>query len=370
MPKAASRLQVSTNTIFRGENLCIMREMPDECVDLVYIDPPFFTQRTYKNIWGDKESVQDFGESARGFDDTKDYFERHIATNATGLRAYLEWLRVRLVEIHRVLKHTGSFYCHLDFHAVHYAKVIIDEIFGYKNLQNEIIWIRKHGAGPVYNRFSNNHDTILYYSKSDEFVFNKQYTACSDEKLLKQFPLVDEDGRRYQSGDTSNPAIRPNLMYEFQGYPHPKNGWRWELGKMEKFHREGRLIYPKSKTGRIRIKLYQDQHKGDPVTNIWDDIGNVQGAAKEKTGWPTQKPVALLERVIAASSNEGNIVFDAFAGCGTTMHAAHNLKRKWIGIDVSSTAAKVNEQRLKELGAVVRVVEEKEVSPHRSKKAG
>lgn len=166
-------IKPKTNTLYRGDNLAILRAMPDEMVDLVYIDPPFFTQRDYKNIWGDKEAVLDFEEDFfDGFRDTKDFFERHIQSDAKGLKAYLEWMRARLVELHRVLKPTGTLYLHLDYHAVHYVKVMLDEIFGYNNFRSEITWKRKNGGGGASNgaarNYANTFDAILFYTKSDK----------------------------------------------------------------------------------------------------------------------------------------------------------------------------------------------------------
>jgi len=356
-------IKPQTNTIFRGDNLAIMRALPSDFVDLIYIDPPFFTQQNYKNIWGDKESVLDFKDNFfEGFEDTKDFFERHIQSDAKGLKAYLEWMRARLVETHRILKPTGSFYLHLDYHAIHYIKVILDEIFGYKNFKNEIIWRRKQESGPVYTKFSNNHDTILFYTKSDEYFFEKQYTFMDKEELkATTYRHKDENGRYFCKGPTDNPAYRPNLIFNFKGYNTPQNGWRWSKEKMNQFDKEGRLWYPDSKEGRIQLKLFLDEHKGQPVNNIWDDIECVRPNSKECTKWPTQKPMALLERIIKASSKEGDLVFDCFAGCGTAMHVAHTLKRKWIGIDISPTAIKVNGDRLTESKAKVSIIDENDL---------
>lgn len=184
MSSKFKKITPKSNTIYRGDNLEIMRALPDGFVDLCYIDPPFFTQRDYKNIWGDKESVLDWESSKLdGFFDTKDFFEKHVHNGEKGLAAYLVWLRLRLIEIHRILKPTGSLYLHLDYHAVHYVKIMLDEIFGYENFKNEIIWQRKQGSNSTSapKSLSNNSDTILFYTKSKKYTFHAQYQAYEDE---------------------------------------------------------------------------------------------------------------------------------------------------------------------------------------------
>lgn len=363
--KQLKKIQLKTNTIYRGDNLAIMKAMPDNCVDLVYIDPPFFTQKDYKNICGDKESVLDW-ENNRfdGFYDTKDFFERHVHNGEKGLTAYLSWMRLRLVELKRILKPNGSFYLHLDYHAVHYMKVICDEIFGYDNFINEIIWQRKRGTNHagVAKSFSSNTDTILLYVKGKNYTFNPQFQEYTEDYIKSAYNKIDENGERYRGENMRAPSYSPTLVYKYKGYePHP-NGWCVSLEKMEELDSQGLLIFPKNKSGRITRKNYLKDRKGLPITNLWTDIDCVQGHSKEKTGWPTQKPVTLLERIIQTSSHENDLIFDCFAGCGTTMHAAHNLKRKWIGIDISPTAIKVNQKRLGEIGAKVNVVDEDDLA--------
>lgn len=367
------KISPKTNTIFRGDNLEIMRAMPEELIDLCYIDPPFFTQRNYKNIWGDKESVLDWDNSQLdGFFDTKDFFERHVHNGEKGLTAYLSWMRVRLIEIHRLLKPNGSFYLHLDYHAYHYMKVILDEIFGYKNFKNEIIWKRKNSGGGASNgnprNYANALDVILYYVKGKGYTYNQQYTPLDEEYAKKTFKYEDPDGRRYESNSLSKPEYDPNYCYTFKGYEPPPTGWRYPKAKMHELDKQGLILYPTKKTGRLRRKRYLDESKGIPITNLWSDIGCLQRGSKEKTKWPTQKPLALLERIILSSSNEGDVVFDCFAGCGTSMHAAQNLKRKWIGIDISPTAMKVNKDRLEDFGAKVKIIDEKELPVYANQK--
>lgn len=353
-------IKPQTNTIFRGDNLAIMGAMPDGFVDLCYIDPPFFTQRDYKNIWGDKHSVLDWDSSQLdGFFDTKDFFEKHVHNSEKGITAYLVWLRLRLQEIHRILKKNGVFFLHLDYHAVHYAKVMCDEIFGYNNLRNEIIWKRTvGGSNTSKSQFGNTTDTILFYSKSNNWNFEMQYEAYDESYIKTHYSNLSKDGRRYQLGDLTSPSHNPSTIYEYKGHKPPKNGWRWNLDKMKEMHKNGYVHFPNDKNKRLRQIRYLDEQKGVPLSNLWIDIPPVNSQAKEDTGWPTQKPSALLERIILAASKEGDLVFDCFAGCGTSMHAAHKLRRKWIGIDISPTAIKVNKKRLEDVKAKVDIIDE------------
>jgi site-specific DNA-methyltransferase (adenine-specific) len=363
---------IKTNTLFQGDNIFIMSRLPSEFVDIVYLDPPFFTQKNYKNIWGDQESVDGFNTldfPLHDFQDTKDYFEKHIHSGAKGLAAYLEWLRCRLYEVHRLMKPGANIFLHLDYHAVHYAKVIMDEIFGYNNFKNEIVWRRKTGGNSttVSRKLSCNFDTILFYSKKGPSTFNPQYTPHTEKYLSTFYKHDDKDGKGpYQCDNLASPSLRPNLIYEYKGYLPPKKGWRVSKARMEALDNEGRLSFPKDKTKRIRQKRYLSQMKGNELENIWTDIGMIQDSSKEKTGWPTQKPVALLERILAMGSNEGDLVFDCFAGCGTSLHAAHRLNRRWVGIDISSKAVEVNKDRLEQLGAKVSVVLAQDIPGHQS----
>ena len=264
----------------------------------------------------------------------KIFFERHVNSGAKGLSAYLEWMRMRLIEIHRMLKPTGSFYCHIDYHAVHYVKVILDEIFGYKNFQNEIVW--------AYNRFSRRgngfpsmNDVILFYSKTSNFYFNKIKTNPKNSKRYENgYHTVVDGGTRKLLVYDENKAINKIKEYKKKKY---------------------KIVYTKAK---------------EPcLGNVWTDISIINPMSKERTGWPTQKPIALLERIISASSNKGDLVFDCFAGCGTAMNAAHNLKRKWIGIDISPTAVNVNKKRLEEAKAKVNVIYQEDANKCKFKKA-
>jgi site-specific DNA-methyltransferase (adenine-specific) len=326
---------VDTRVVWCGDCLEQLRRLPDACVDLVYIDPPFNSNRNYEVFWGETKEK-------RAFED------RHAST-----AAYLDYMRPRCVELHRVLKPTGSFYYHCDWHASHYVKVMLDQTFGEDQFQNEIVWKRTHAHGNAGRRFGVVSDTIFFYTQSGRYTWNQPFSAFTQEYVEARFTGVDPDGRRWQSVTLRNPGVRPNLHYPFTAsngityQPHP-NGWSCDRERMEKYDRENRLHFPKP-GGQLRLKMYLDESPGPKVHNIWDDIPPINSQAGESLGYPTQKPLPLLERIIQASSNEGDIVLDAFCGCGTALVAAQKLKRQWIGIDVSPTACRVMAKRLQDV---------------------
>jgi site-specific DNA-methyltransferase (adenine-specific) len=258
------------------------------------------------------------------------------------------------VELHRVLKKTGSFYYHCDWHASHYVKIMLDQIFSENQFQNEIIWKRRTGSSQLENRgmYGVCTDSILFYAKTNDHTFTTQHSFEAkgyDEYVKKFFRHVNEDGRKFRIDNLANPAPRPNLMYEYKGYKPPKNGWAISKEKMEQWDKEGRLYFPKNPNGRIQRKRFLDELKGKPVQNLWDDIEPLSSHAAERLGYPTQKPLALLDRIIKASSNPNDIVLDAFCGCGTALVAAENLGRQWIGIDISPTACRVMAKRMRDV---------------------
>lgn len=264
------------------------------------------------------------------------------------MMAYLTMMAVRLIELHRVLKDTGSLYLHCDPTASHYLKILLDAIFGARNFHNEIVWKRTSAHGNVSANYGDVTDTILYCSKTGNPFWNKPYAPLSQENIAKKYSLIEPDGRWFTTRDLRNPGVRPNLHYEYKGYqPHP-NGWSISKELMEKYDAEGRIYYPKSKDGRLRLKLYLDETKGRAVHTLCDGIPPINSQAQERLGYPTQKPVALLERILSASSNEGDVVLDPFCGCGTTVHAAQKLDRQWIGIDVTHLAIGLIEKRLRD----------------------
>jgi len=261
----------------------------------------------------------------------------------------------RLEACHRVLKNTGSLFLHCDYHASAHLRVLLNRIFGENNFRNEIVWKRKTGRGETQhksNQFGVCTDYILFFAKSKKSKFHTQFIPIGEADPIyvnyvkTNFKFVDANGRKYRSADLSSPSPRPNLMYEYKGYKPPAKGWAVSKDKMEQMDKEGRLLFPKKKNGRIRRKLYLDELKGKPVQNLWDDIQMISSQSSERLGYPTQKPVALLERIIKTASDKGDIVLDPFCGCGTTLVAAQKLGRRWIGIDISPTACKLMKKRL------------------------
>jgi site-specific DNA-methyltransferase (adenine-specific) len=359
------------NKLYYGDNLTVLKGcVDDESVDLVYLDPPFNSQANYNVLFrstaGEKSRAQ-----IEAFDDTwhwgdeaelafdgvmtgqnSDAAEMLRAMRAflkeNDMMAYLSMMAVRILELRRVLKATGSIYLHCDSTASHYLKILMDAIFGPERFQTEIVWKRTSSHGNVSIGYGEVMDTILYYSKIDRPTWNQIYLPYSKKHIETKFTYKEADGRLYTTENLRNPGVRPNLHYEYKGYkPHP-NGWAVSKERMEQYDRDGRLYFPKEPDGRIRLKRYLDDQPGTKVQNLWDDISPLNSQAQERLGYPTQKPQALLERILTASSNEGDLVLDPFCGCGTTIHAAQKLKREWIGIDITHLAISLIEKRLKD----------------------
>lgn len=362
--------------IYCGDNLEILRErdyVASQSVDLIYLDPPFNSQRTYNLIYkgsrAQEEAFKDYwswAESASTYAQLVEHgsaplrlrtllksLHQLLIDEDSDLLAYLVMMSARLIELYRVLKPAGSMYLHCDPTASHYLKVVLDAIFGGQNFFSEIVW-KRYGAHGDAHRYGAVHDVLLYYGKSKNAVFNKQFVPYTDEYAESRFRHVDKDGRRYQEQNLSSPNPRPNLTYPYTAsngvtyLPHP-NGWKCDMSRMRELDAQGRLHFPKNKNGRLRLKMYLDECEGVPVQDLWTDI-SLPSTSKERIGYPTQKPVALLDRIILASSNPGDTVLDPFCGCGTTVESAERLGRKWIGIDIARKAVDVVEQRFSRLG--------------------
>lgn len=254
-------------------------------------------------------------------------------------------MAVRLQELHKKLKSTGSLYLHCDPTASHYLKLVLDAVFGADHFVNEIVWQRTNAKSHAFTRFPSAHDILLCYRKGETSVWNPQYLPHSEKLLKSHYSNVEEGtGRRYTLGDTLNPnKDRPNLTYEWKGHTRV---WRWTREKMQQMHDAGLLHY--TATGMPRQKRYLDEMEGTPLTSVWTDISPINSQAQERLGYPTQKPVALLERIVSASSNPGDVVLDPFCGCGTAIDAAQKLGRQWIGIDITHLAIGLVEKRLRE----------------------
>jgi site-specific DNA-methyltransferase (adenine-specific) len=358
------------NTLYYGDNLKILREyIKDESVDLIYLDPPFNSNRNYNVLFKD-ESGAEAEAQITAFEDTWHWnaaaetayhelilqvddvskmveaFRSFIGTNQ--MMAYLVMMAARLVELHRVLKDTGSLYLHCDPTASHYLKILLDTIFGAENFRNEITWKRQSAHNDARRKFATITDTILYYVKSEQSNFNVVRVPLNPDYVEKAYRHIDENGRRYRLSDLRSPNPRPNLTYDYKGYKPHKNGWAVSLERMQQLDAEKRLHLPKNIDGRIQLRRYLDENEGAVLGNLWDDILPLHGSAAELLGYPTQKPVSLLERIVEASSNEGDTVLDPFCGCGTTIAAAQKLNRNWIGIDVTNLSIALQKYRLKD----------------------
>jgi DNA modification methylase len=325
---------VDTRVIYCGDNLEQLKKLPAECVDLIYIDPPFNSNRNYEVFWGETKEK-------RAFDD------RHAST-----QAYIDFMRPRCVELHRVLRKTGSFYYHCDWHASHYVKIMLDQIFGENQFQNEIVW-KRSSAHSDSKRFGANHDTIFFYTGgANEWTWNKQYTVYDESYVEQNYRYKDEKGRFRVSDMTAN---KPggDVSYEWTTpdgkvvKPYKGRYWAYSKEKMRQMEEAGQIYY--RTTGMPMLKHYLDEMPGVPLQTFWDDIKPVISGSEERLGFPTQKPIALLDRIIQATSNPNDIVLDAFCGCGTALVAAENLGRQWIGIDISPTACRVMAKRLRDV---------------------
>lgn len=273
---------------------------------------------------------------------------------------YIEWMKKRLSQLRRILKETGTVYLHCDPHASHYIKVVMDELFGSERFRNEIVWRRSLGKGLMTTRLPNNHDVLLVYQKSQIATWNERaafqsYSDHLDEKTAAKYSLRDADGRLYQLTSLINPSPdRPNLTYEFLGVTRV---WRWTRERMQQAYEQGLVVQPRP--GAVpRMKRYLDEQRGRPIDDVWVDIPPINSRARERWGWPTQKPEALLERIIKLSSNQNDILLDPFCGCGTSVAVAQRLGRRWIGIDISATAMEVMKRRLSILGCLPVIVNE------------
>lgn len=354
---------MTPNTLYLGDNLTVMRSFPDECVDLIYLDPPFNSKRDYNMVFR-SDATPDNTAQVKAFADTWSfeggsdaYFELarlvepvsfvlqglRDAFGETALLGYLSVMALRLREMHRLLKPTGSLYLHCDPTASHYLKMVLDAIFTPPLFRSEIIWRRYHSHGNVYGNYGHVHDVLLFYTRTSAFTWNQLHQPLDPSYIEQQFRYVESGtGRRYQAQNALNPnKDRPNLTYDWNGHTRV---WKWTRERMQELHDQGRLHY--SSTGYPRLKQYLDESPGEKLQDIWDDITSLSHSGAERLGYPTQKPLALLERIIAASSNPGDLVLDPFCGCGTAVAAAQKLGRKWIGIDITPLAISLIRKRM------------------------
>jgi DNA modification methylase len=365
------------NRLLFGDNLNWLRNkdiFPDASVDLVYLDPPFNSNADYNvlfreasgeasqapfhaftDTWNWADDAQTFAEFVDDCPNTAvvEMVEAlHEFLRNSPMMAYLAMMAPRLVELHRVLKPTGSLYLHCDPTASHYLKMILDGIFGADNFRSEIVWKRSSAhsdARQGRRQHGRIHDSILFYTKSDHWKWNHVFTDYDEEYVEDFYKYVEpETGRRYRLGDITAPGgsspKKKNPYYEFLGV---KRYWRYSKKRMRELYKQGRIIQSPS-GGVPAYKRYLDEMRGIPLQDLWTDINPIGAQAAERLGYPTQKPLALLERIIESSSNPGDVVLDPFCGCGTTIHAAQKLGRQWIGIDVTYLAINLIKRRLKD----------------------
>lgn len=361
----------AANALYFGDNLEVLRRyIPDESVDLAYLDPPFKSDQDFNVLFAEHDGTRAAAQ-IKAFEDTWGWDEAaeraFLETVETGGRlsvalqalrallgasdmmAYLAMMAPRLQELRRVLKPTGSIYLHCDPTASHYLKILMDAVFEGPRFRNEIIWLRTGAKGLMSKNLPTNHDVILAYQRGEaptwngDTLFSQYDEAELDAKTAAKYASRDADGRRFQLTSLLNPnPDRPNLTYEFLGVTRV---WRWTRDRLEAAHAAGQIV--QRAAGAVpRYKRYLDEQRGRPIGDVWIDIPPLNSQAKERLGYPTQKPEAMLERIISASTNKGDVVLDAFCGCGTTIAAAENLGRRWVGIDITHLAINLIRHRL------------------------
>jgi len=372
---ATQRSEPLGNTLFYGDNLDVLRRnVSSASVDLAYLDPPFNSNRNYNVIFARKASssdtaqIQAFGDTWRWTQVTEEQYvdlvnggvpnavadalrAMHTLLGENDALAYLVNMAPRLVELHRVLKGTGSLWLHCDPTMSHYLKVMLDAIFGAENFRNEIIWQRTGSKGLMTRRLPTNHDVILGYQRSDAAVWNMDAAFIAYDqgdlptKTAVKYSHREPDGRAYRLDNLINPNTnRPNLTYEFLGITKV---WRWTRERMQQAYADGLVV--QSAPGRVpQLKRYLDEQRGLPLSDVWSDIAPLNSQAAERLGYPTQKPLALLDRLIKLTTSEGATVLDPFCGCGTTIDAAIKLNREWLGIDITYIAVGLIQARLKD----------------------
>jgi site-specific DNA-methyltransferase (adenine-specific) len=364
--------EVKTNILYFGDNLDILRKhIPNESIDLIYLDPPFNSKRDYNILFKENGGLESEAQ-IQAFTDTwhwtkpveRAYYDivqkapnkvsrlidaLHGVIGQNDVMAYLVMMTIRLVELHRVLKPTGSLYLHCDPTMSHYIKIVLDQIFQPANFRNEIVWKRTTSHGDWKQgakHFGRVQDVILFYTKDNNYTWNTQFVPFSQEQVEQQYNKVDIDGRKYRLVTPTAKKPGGDTSYKWKGVKPPTGRfWAYSKDKMEDMDKKGLLYY--SNSGQPYIKYYLEDRPGVASQSIWTDI-NLSPTAKERLHYQTQKPLALLERIIQASSNEGDVVLDPFCGCGTAVVAAQNMNRKWIGIDITHIAINLVRNRLRD----------------------
>lgn len=338
------------NKLIWGDNKYVMSALLEKYagkIDLIYIDPPFATGANFSTTVEVGDNEVEITKEASAIEELA-----YRDTWGKGLDSFLQMMYDRLVLMRELLSVKGTIFIHLDYHVNSHVRLMCDEIFGYDNLVNEIIWRRKSAAAWSSNRFGITNDTILFYSKTDTFTFNPTFSKDDDNTkkyIEERFKFDDGDGRKYMKSPLINPLNRPNLRYEFEGVKPPKTGWLYSKERMQIMYNNNELVMPKDKEGRIYRKIFEDTYQGQPIQNVWADIPIVNPMAIERLDYPTQKPEALLERIIKACSSEGDLVADLFCGSGTTAAVAEKLGRRWITSDLGRYAIHTARKRFLEI---------------------
>ena len=373
-------MKVENRTIFENDNLHVLRGLDTNSIDLIYLDPPFNSNRTFEASIGSEAAgakfkdfwtLEDLDDTSHGeLADTEPELYQVISaaefSHGKSMKAYLIMMSIRILEMFRILKPTGTLYLHCDDNASHYLKTVMDTVFGKDNFRNEIIWQRAATTkGNLKKGLARDSDSIFRYSKSDTYIWNVEAVtipydmANLDAKTKRQYYCVEpETGRRFSLTSVTAQTYDPDspLTYDVMGIVRT---WRWAEARMRKEIEAGRIV--QTRPGNVpRYKRYLDEQKGKRLNNIWVDIPNLTARSKERIGYPTQKPIALLERIIAASSNLGDTVLDPFCGCATTCVAAERLQRQWIGIDLSPKSYKLAQSRLQQSGIDERIIHRKD----------
>lgn len=360
----------TSNRLYYGDNLTIMQSMPSACIDLIYLDPPFNSQRTYNLIYKQATGLPvpeleeafcdsweldpEKEEMARrmpivlreyGVDESLvQFWSAWIAAlrnTQPRILAYLVYMSYRLLEMKRILRPEGSLYLHCDPTASHYIKVVLDGIFGHAAYRNEIIWERTFSHNFKAKNYARSHDVLLYYAKGSRPTFNVQYQPYSEAQLSRY--KKDETGKLYKAENLTFSTANTSRQFEWRGTKPPAHrSWGASIEQLEEWYKQGKILLRRDGSPRMDgLKVYLDEMPGKPISTIWTDVERIGNTSAERLGYPTQKPIKLLDRIIKTSSNEGDVVFDPFCGCGTAVYAAHINKRKWIGCDIAILSVRI-----------------------------
>ena len=351
-------MNINNRTIYCKDNLDVLRNIDSDCVDMIYLDPPFNKNKsftapigssakgaTFKDIFGKEDYKDEWKDEFKvEHKELYDFLETMPFYANESDVAYIAYMAIRLIECHRVLKDDGCLFYHCDDTMQHYIKIMLDIVFGRKNFINEINWQRYQSHSLKKKGFDRVTDAILYYQKTDEFQSNTLYVKRVEYRKKHFKHIEKETGRRFQ-----HIALEKSSNYKYKGEERIVNGevyktdvgWIWSQQTFDERIKENPYLIYKTKNDRLRYKMYEDEWKGKPMIDLWNDIPTTKMSKKEKKGYPTQKPLVLLERLILNSTNEKDMVLDPFCGCATALIAAEKLERQWVGIDISVKAFEV-----------------------------